>query len=337
MRSNSKRLICSAARAGLMVFALCLGVAEAATSDLERAGDEALGRGDYRAAVDDLRHRIDAIDWKGNRTAALAEAIQAHQALGRIYLRLACYAQAVVEFEFAIASLEKRDGALSNGPELWALLQDIGTALAERRELDLAAQTYESVARLLQDHGGLDRPEAARAVNGVGAVYQVWQHPAIAEISYRQALVLATKTGDDLLVAQIESNLGSVRESRGDLVEAERLYQDSFKRRMLHAADRPEELVYSYRELGDFHRTRDGPAAALDEYQHALASSERRFGPYHPTVIRDLEKLAKVYDELARPRDAAAMRARRDDLCSRRVDPAGKGEDIGMRCDLLVP
>jgi tetratricopeptide (TPR) repeat protein len=108
----------------------------------------------------------------------------------------------------------------------------------------------------------------ASTLNNLGIIlYNLEEYPA-AIANYRQVLAIAERLEVPLMIAKAQSNLGEVLTAYGDLIEAERLLLLSLEFEERQGS--PDNLAFTYFNLGELAQRRYNAAGALAHYRRAL-------------------------------------------------------------------
>jgi putative nucleotidyltransferase with HDIG domain len=111
--------------------------------------------------------------------------------------------------------------------EMLEVLLRLGLLHSTRSDVEVALEYFQFVQTIADLNG--DPSRAARAVNGMGVLFQRMGDISAAESSFREARPYALKGGDRRTTGDIEMNLGILANIRGESHQALRFYESALK------------------------------------------------------------------------------------------------------------
>lgn len=222
------------------------------------------------------------------------------QTIGRAYLTLGFFPEAVVQLELALAARERAHGTES--PEYAETLFTLGQATRGAGDFDAAARNLAQALSIREAAHGRASTEAAEVLSALALVR--WRQGRLAEA---ESLYLRVVRIDDAVLepdhprlARDLMGLGIVYWSQGRLEEAE-----PFLRRSLEVRQRtldPEHpgLASVNNNLGAVYFSLGRYDDALRHYERTRGIYERTLEPTHPNVASVLNNLGETHWKLGR-------------------------------------
>jgi len=236
----------------------------------------------------------------------VAEAL--HEILSSIYSALGQSGKGEAQVREILRHQRER-GA---GPlELARGLQDLAVHYYQAGKQDSALSLLRESYAMFEQAGLPETEDLVFTLNHLGLLLWATGRSAEAEPYMVRAIALRRQLmGDDAGVAIATSNLGLIRDARGDLDGAERLFRQAEE---IYAALRDREYFEHGTNLNNLAMTlflKDQSAEAEPLMREAVALFRRTIGPDHATVGVAMFNLARI--ELARGRVEQALRTLRD-------------------------
>ena len=210
--------------------------------------------------------------------------------LGVLALNLGETARAVGHLEAAVAGLDARGGGDST--RLAMVLTNLGAALTDLGAYDRAEAALGRASDLRQRLG--DHPDAWFTFAALGVLdVRLGRYEAARErLEAAHRIAAATHGPASWQAALALANLGSLAQSRGDLVGARAFFERSLRAyEASRPADHPDIANASVTLAGLLYSLGDAEAAR-PHAERALALRERAFGPAHVRVIEAQNMLA---------------------------------------------
>ncbi len=258
-----------------------------------------------------------------------SEFAQSAYHLGNVLTEKAEYERAEKIYRESLAALA------SAGPTDGQLELDVTAALAELHfrtgQYELAEPLLHEVLEDRRKLLGEKDPRVADAIEELGLNLFDQGRYEEAEVRLRESLALRQEIlGEEPhpAISQNLNNLALIRRVRGDLDEAEALYQQALEMTHRLFGEEHPEIAITLMNLADINTLQGRLQEAEAMYLDALAMSRKLFGEEHPRIALVLNNLAFVYYEenkideaLAASREALAMQRSR--LGERHPDVAG--------------
>jgi tetratricopeptide (TPR) repeat protein len=202
---------------------------------------------------------------------------------------------AVPLFRRALALRESSLGPES--AEVAEVLNDLGTALAAKRQFDEAETTLRRTLAIQERLWGGRDPRVAKTLHNLSGVAYYRGRPADAERFLQRALAIreTVLAPDDPDLAGSLEALGLLRQSQGRLPEAERLLERQVPIvEKIYGPGHPE-LARALFNLGLVRKNLGQDASARGLLERSLAIEEKTLQPNHPQLVRTLAELADLY------------------------------------------
>ncbi len=182
-------------------------------------GKQAYDTGDYREAVSQYTHALDAagtLEPQDKRvTDTLSRLAEAHLNLGEM-------AEAEELYRRALPLQRKLTGVDSE--QVATILQNLGSIYQDVGRVDEAEAAYNEALKMRETVLGLDHPEYADTLVNFASLRRQMGHDAEAEDLNKRALALCQKAKQLRCVATVFDNLGSLYFEKGRLDEALDVY-----------------------------------------------------------------------------------------------------------------
>jgi tetratricopeptide (TPR) repeat protein len=216
------------------------------------------------------------------------------------------YLEALDEGERALALVGRVLGP--SHPEAEKLIGHLANVYEEQGSYEPALVRFRRVLALREKRLGPDHPQVADSLNDVAIVEADQGRFDLARRDFGRALAIRERAfgPDHVRVLSTVGNLGLVEREEHKYAEA----QASFERVLAVldkiAPDSPESSA-AHINLASLLLDEKHYPAALDHFQRALASDERRLGSEHPELSEPLTGIAQVYLRLGRAREAVPL------------------------------
>jgi tetratricopeptide (TPR) repeat protein len=152
--------------------------------------------------------------------------------------------------------------------------------------------------------------EAVRLLNSVGYYLYKRGEYAEAQVRYKQALELLTEDEEQLLTAQILSNLGVLHIHLANYLQAESYLRRALRLREQLLEPTHPDLAQNLNDLAGVYHNQRNLAEAEPLYQQALAIQEQTLGVEDPATVRTLGNLALLKYSLKKYAEAEALNKR---------------------------
>lgn len=255
--------------------------------------------------------------------------------IGRSYLGLGLYEQALAQLEAALAIRTRcLDG---DAPEVLASLSDVATALQNLSRLDEAQTQFERALDLHTQVYGEMHVETLAARNNLGLLLVLRGRYAEAEPHFRAALAGHERVSgpESLETLDALSNLAALLEYQGRLDEAEPLARASLDARRRAFGPRHPGTLVAINNLGTLLAAADRLDEAEPLYKEGLELSRQVLGAEHPETLISMANMAGLLRDRRKFDDAEALY--RETLAIRRrllgpahLDTIASLRDLGL-------
>lgn len=216
-------------------------------------------------------------------------------------------------------------GAVSQSPTEYTLLNNVGFMLWQRGEDAAAAILYHTALRLIEEAKPRD-PLGATELNNLAMLHQRRHEYQEALKFFDQAhALLVESNGDSILLARVRNNMGLLLVQTGDLAKSREMLSQALASRLtLLGADSPDTAI-TKANLALLAASEGDTRAARRELEQILVTLERVLGgasPQAARIHRELGVLLRSSGKLheAREQLEQALAIQRESLAPRHPD-----------------
>jgi tetratricopeptide (TPR) repeat protein len=178
-------------------------------------------------------------------------------------------------------------------------------------------RTYHRAIAMVRDALGKDSADYARLVANLGTIYLGHGNMPSAENLLREALHIQESfpNANPVQVAIIRVRLADVLQQRHRNAEAEQMVQQAFP--VLESAGEATDASLAKNTLGLVRRQQRRFAESLDLILQGVGMLEKKVGPDHPLLLRQLNHLAAAYALAGDTAEADATFRRAEAICEK--------------------
>lgn len=170
--------------------------------------------------------------------------------------------------------------------------------------------------------------EIAQTRANIGVTLSSMARYSEALTSFKQALSIYEKLGDEIAISSVLNNLASAYKNMGNYAEAKALYESSLN--LIQKAFGPEhpDAAIAFNNLGSVYAATADYEKALALFQRSASIYEKMLGPDHPQTAAALNNLGSVYQAQGDYGKALALYQRALSINERTLGPENPSNKV---------